>query len=68
MRKRKLELRNIVILGKFSDGKIRQIACTESQQRGVISTLRAMDPNDVVNVLDTPVDAVEWESDVNLSK
>ena len=67
-RKKQLTLKNITILGKFSNGKIRQVVCTEQQQFGVISTLRAMDPKDSINVLDEPIDSISWESNVNLSK
>jgi len=65
---RKPKLKNIVILGQFSYKKIRQIICTEKHQIGVISVLRSMQPDGNVHVLDKPMEAIEWESDVDLSK
>lgn len=66
--KKKPKLKNIVILGQFSDKKVRQIICTEEHQIGVIHTLRAMQPDGTVHVLDKPMEAIEWESEVNLSE
>lgn len=65
---RKPTLRNIVVLGKFSDNKIRQIICDEIQQLAVINTIRTVQSDGTVHVLEDPMETIDWESEINLSK
>lgn len=60
-------LKNIIILGKFSDGKIRQVFCNKQQQVGTVSIIRSFEPDYTLKVLDKEVEGITWESDVDLS-
>jgi len=68
MKKKTLTLKNIVILGKFSDEKIRQVICNPEQQIAVISTIRSIQPDGTLHVIDEPMEAIEWDSEVDIHK
>lgn len=63
---RKPTLKNIVIFGKFSDNKVRQILCNENQQINVISTIRTTHPHGTIQVIDEHIEGVKWDSEINI--
>ena len=60
-------LKNILILGMFSDGKVRKLICTEIQQLAVLNVMRAIDPDDNVKVIDEVLEGISWESEIDLN-
>ena len=60
---KKPKIKNIIILGKFSDKKIRQILCNKEQQLAVLNTMAEIHPEKTIHVLDKEIDGVEWDSE-----
>jgi len=66
MKKKNPTLKNIIIFGKFSDNKVRQILCNEDQQMRVITTLRNTQSDGTIHVLDSHLEGIEWDSEINI--
>lgn len=54
-----LEIEQVVIVGKFSDGKCRQILIQDETQRVVISAILSCEK--VISVLDKVLDSIDIE-------
>jgi len=65
-KKRNPTLKNIVIFGKFSDNKVRQILCNGDQQVSVITTMRNTQSDGTIHVIDHVIEGIEWESEINI--
>lgn len=61
-------LKNIIVLGKFSDGKVRQFLCNKFQQEGIIRVIISLDQDNTLKVIDKEVEGIEWKSDIDLAK
>ena len=66
MKMKKPTLKNIVIFGKFSDNKVRQILCNEDQQLCVVTTLRNSQSDRTIHVFDEHIEGIEWDSEINI--
>ena len=66
MKKKNPTLKNIVIFGKFSDNKVRQILCNDQQQISVITTMRNAQSDGTIHVIDDVIEGIEWESEINI--
>jgi hypothetical protein len=62
------KLKNILILGMFSDNKVRQIFCDEKQQRTTIDIIIALDPDATLRVSAEEVKGITWESQIEFNK
>lgn len=62
-----LKITNMLLLGKCSDGNVRQIIFPEKSQRAVLALMEAISPINTMQVHENIVD-VNWENDFNLSK
>jgi hypothetical protein len=63
-----LIIKNIVILGKFDDGLIRQVLCKPENQFLVMDFLRSLEPDRTIKVLDKALDGITWEYDENVTQ
>jgi hypothetical protein len=59
---------NMVLMGKFSDGTVRQFIFNENAQKIVLNVLAEISPTKSIQVLDTVIDTLNWESEIDLSK
>lgn len=57
---------NIVLLAKFSDGKIRQVNANKVQQINILRLLQCTNENQKVNVSDKIIESIDWISDIDL--
>lgn len=57
---------NIVVLGKFTDGKIRQILTTKMEQLNITHILVQMSKDGKISAMENTMDSIDWESDIDL--
>jgi hypothetical protein len=63
-----MEIKSIVILGKFDDDLIRQVLCKQENQLPILDLLKSLSPDGVVQVIDKPLDGIMWEYDETITK
>lgn len=68
MKKKEITLKNIIILGKFSDEKVRQIICDEEQQVFALAAVMRHSKNGVNRVIDDPIENISWDSNTDLTE
>lgn len=61
------KLKNIAIIGQFTDDVYRQFFVDEKSQRAVISVLGVMNKDGSAGVYDKSIEGISWESPVNLN-
>lgn len=59
---------NMILIGKFTDGKVRQFIFDEDAQRVLMTILASISPTKSPQVLETPLENINWESSIDLSK
>lgn len=59
---------DLVILGKLTDGTIHQVIATEEQQREFLKLLAQTNENGKINVLADNIESVSWDSKFDLTK
>ena len=64
--KNKIELKNIVVLGQFTDGKIRQIITTKIEQLNISRLLIQMSKDGKITAMEDTIESLSWKSDVDL--
>ena len=57
---------NIVVLGKFTDGKVRQILTTKNEQLNITHILVQMSKDGKISAMENTIDSLGWESDIDL--
>jgi len=60
-------LKNFLLLGKFSDGTIKQVITNERMQRGISQCLIMLSSNGKLSVLDKNIEVLDWDSPIDLS-
>jgi hypothetical protein len=55
------KIESIQILGKFSDGKIRQLITTKDEGEWVLSLLQQTSKNGTIKCLEEPLYAISWD-------
>jgi hypothetical protein len=63
-----MELKNIVILGKFDDDLIRQVLCKPEAQLLIMNFIKSLEPDGTVKVIDKALDGITWEYDENVTQ
>jgi len=59
---------NIAVLGKFADGKVRQILATKMEQLNITHILLKMSKDGKISAMENTIDSLDWESDIDLGK
>jgi hypothetical protein len=57
---------NFLLLGKFSDGSVRQVITTEEQQRYLINLLIQTSKDGKVQVHEPIIESLDWEDKFDL--
>ena len=61
-----IELKNIIILGQFTGGKIRQIVTTKIEQLNISRLLIQMSKDGKITAMGSTIEGLDWKSDVDL--
>lgn len=56
------KIENIIVLAKFTDGKIRQLIASDKEQLTLLSTFTKG-----IKVIEEPLTNISWESDIKLT-
>lgn len=64
--KKRVELKNIVVLGQFTDGKIRQIITTKIEQLNISRLLIQLSREGKITAMENTIEGLDWKSDVDL--
>ena len=63
-----LEVKNLIILVRLTDGSIRQILLDEYAQYAAINGVRMTLKDGVLKVCDPPIDYISWPDVIDLTK